>query len=392
MSLSRRHFGAFSAEKIIEIGTGLLLPLRRAGRLAGDAGHGPCAPKWLLTRDGVLVSRIGYVSLHTWDLSRELWGHQVDGWSSPLSIEDRCFLGPLNDGKILAWDIATGKPEEEIRYENRGVVRAVGSNVFLIEDPRRRLFEAIDREAKVLWSRASDLGHVTSTEDRFLITGMADGYLHRVLHCLDAATGQCLWTSRPWAVAGLSLSDGSSELAAGFPSVAIVGDRVIVTLRDRVIALSLESGEVLASGRPPFLGAHLVSETATFFKGPFALSVFDHREMCEIDRIEYRPDVEPLYQGRAPSVTGFWLTQQSVVWTTMHGDLMAVSRELTHEGRAVWIDTVPNAIMPIGVSPVAHGNFLYLTLLSRRNEDLSILCWESTSSIGDRGRRNGRDV
>jgi hypothetical protein len=206
--------------------------------------------------------------------------------------------------------------------------------------------------------------------------------LARTLVCLDAQTGEVHWTfqvpdDRP--PSGPMRADRAPFIVSGLPSVAVVGEEVLVLSTSPtapVRRLSLKTGELLAAARPPIWGVYVVTERSIFFKQAFALSEFDHREMREVDRLEYRAEVEPLYKGQDRMVCGMCLTEESVVWTTMQGALMGVSRKRGPDGRRVtWTDHV-GGLIPLGVPPVAFGDYLYYA--SRAGDGLR--CYRSVHS------------
>jgi hypothetical protein len=147
--------------------------------------------------------------------------------------------------------------------------------------------------------------------------------------------------------------------------VALIDREVILlTTSPRVYRLGLDRGDVLASGQPPVWGCYLVTDSAIFFKQPHLLSEFDYRQMRETSRTEYRTEVESLYGANNPMVAGFCLTEQSIVWTTMDGSLMAVSRDVGSGGkRRCWTERI-GGIMPLGVPPAAFGDYLYCAPLA----------------------------
>ena len=77
-------------------------------------------------------------------------------------------------------------------------------------------------------------------------------------------------------------------------------------------------------------------------------------------------------------MNAFWLSEESVIWTTMHGALMAASRKPGPDGkRLTWCEEIPDALMPIAEPPIGHGDYLYLT---RKGENPELYCYKSSPS------------
>jgi hypothetical protein len=234
----------------------------------------------------------------------------------------------------------------------------------------------VDRETwSVLWEYPG-IGKGASDRRRYLI----DDELETVLRCVDARTGHVDWTFEVAPEADrTAFRAGQKQLVpirSGFPSVVAVGKRVIVVLDDSTVcSLDLETGRLLAKAKPPFPGIQLVTETSVFFLQAFGLSEFDHREMKEVERIEYRKEVESLYGKEHPYPCAFWLTKESVIWTTMNGVLIGVSRKVGKDGRrTVWSDRPEKALMPIGEFPLAYGDYLYR---AEKGDRLGLYCYRS---------------
>ncbi len=272
--------------------------------------------------------------------------------------------------------MATGEDIRRIEYSRSGVLRLVSEGVCLVELSRQ--FEAIDWEGRVLWSREATPGHVVSGGDRLILSENFE----RRLVCIDAKTGAVIWQFEAPPQGAGDEARRSQVIAAGFPSVRVAGSRVVViTMNFRVFVLSVDSGKILDLGRPTFVGCYEVTESSIFFKQPFGLSEFDHRSLKEVDRVEYETAVAPLYRGMQPTVNAFCLTEESVVWTTMHGALMGVSRKPGPDGRRVtWCEEIPGALMPLAEAPVPHGDYLYYT---KKGDKPELLCFRS--SPGNRG-------
>jgi outer membrane protein assembly factor BamB len=306
----------------------------------------------------------------------ELWRRELDGhWpSGPFLTGSRFVTGPV-DGAVPVFDVLTGEVQRLVPYGPKGSMASIADGVYLLRFEER--MDAIDHEGTLLWQRPNDAqpGPAVTDGRHFLLVDNGD----RRLVCLDALTGAELWTFKPPQERGGGGRDDTNVIMTGFPSLAIVGDRVIVIPNSlRVYSLALQTGEVLAAVRPEFRGWYLVTETSIYFKRQFGLSEFDHREMREVDRIEYQSDVEPLYEGNKPTVRAFWVSQESVIWTTACGSIMAVSRRPGPGGRrTVWMERLPNALIPIASPPVSYGDYLYY---GDRGGSLLLYCWRSVES------------
>jgi len=169
---------------------------------------------------------------------------------------------------------------------------------------------------------------------------------------IDPQKGTELWAAYPKA----ALRNGRPTIH----SLAIVDSRVIVVLTDNtVVALSLESGEILASGGPTVGGASLITDEWVYFKHPWGLATWDHREMKEVDRIEYEAEAAELYGTRPRKVHAFSVTADTVVWSTSHGALMAVELRPQGRHRRFWSDFREGGLMPIAQPPFSWGRWLY---------------------------------
>jgi hypothetical protein len=163
-------------------------------------------------------------------------------------------------------------------------------------------------------------------------------------------------------------------MVAGFPSVSVVGDSALaITLDGRVFRLAIETGEITGKGRTPILGAYTVGRDAVSFATPFVLSEFSLRDFAEMERIEYRREVEPLYRGAGPSVNGVCVTSEAAIWTTMDGALMAVSRTDAPGRRRVWREELARAIVAISDAPVAGAEHFYYT--KKSPDSMELLCF-----------------
>lgn len=298
------------------------------------------------------------------------WSHSIPGWGAgPRLLGDKVLIGPVG-GFLWGFAISSGELIDQIAYE--GIAGLLAADPLRLIVRREGFLTAIQWDGSVIWKRETLPSHIRLSGQRLLLTERFD----RQLVCLDASSGAERWCFEAPPEGKGDDALRSQIIPAGFPSVTVVGDRVIVlTMGFRIFVLLLETGEVLSRAKPPFAGWYLVTDTSIFFKQAFGLSEFDHRELKEVDRIEYRADVEPLYQGRQVSVNAFCLSEESVIWTTGHGALMGVSRKPGPDGRRVtWSHEIPGAIMPFAEPPTLHGNYLYFT---KKGTNPELLCFRS---------------
>jgi hypothetical protein len=133
-----------------------------------------------------------------------------------------------------------------------------------------------------------------------------------------------------------------------------------------IFRLSFETGELLSHATQPAPGFPLITKDSIFFLRPFSWSHVNLRTLKEIDRVEYRDDVLPLYENEKDlsPAGGIWMTEESIVWTTLDGGLKAVSRQPGPGGkREIWRDHIPDAIVSIGERPVSDHEYLYVRVM-----------------------------
>lgn len=333
---------------VLEIATGLSVPLQQAGELDGDAGFGAGAAIPTPTPLGMLVSRKRCVSLH--DASfQEIWRWVAADWAAPFALRRMVLAGPL-EGRLFELDLATGQVLRDIPCEGVASVQAAGDDLIVVR--RVPALEAIDRLGRRLWRIEEAVGGVKlCTDDRLFI--VRDGW--RRLTCISAGSGDVLWEFSPEYEYGGGLQDTSSQLFA----FAIVERRVIAIARNgRVFSLSVANGEVLNVGRAEFVGIPRITATSVFFVTPYGYSEFSHVEMKELHRDEYHEAVQPLYKGATPAVHAFTITNHSVIWTTRHAAMMGVSRK-QDAPRKTWTHLVPGSLMPIAQHPFVFRDGLY---------------------------------
>jgi outer membrane protein assembly factor BamB len=191
---------------------------------------------------------------------------------------------------------------------------------------------------------------------------------------LDARSGTVLWSL------DLRRETGREDAAivAGFPSAVPVDKRVVIVLRfGEVWSVDLSTGRVLAKGRTPHPGIHLVTRNSVLFLSRFGLSEFDHRSMFEREWSEHAQDVAPLYGKETANPCAFWLTTDSLIWTDLNGILVGISRKKDRVGnRTIWNDHHRGALVPIADFPLAYGDHLYF---ADKGENLGLHCYRSVA-------------
>lgn len=213
-------------------------------------------------------------------------------------------------------------------------------------------------EGRILWRRSADNSTFVDASGRLLSS--AD-FGTRVV-CIDAGTGEDMWTlevpSGPASVPGVA----TNSLAHAPDALTVHGDRVVaVTMDRRVLALSLDSGELLGCEPPPFAGWFCVHGSTIYFQEPGSLSEFDVFGLRETRRTDVLQAVKPLYGNRPVTSLGFAVSRHSVVWMTASGMLMAVSREAASDGSRVTWSTDIGGAPPAGTMPVLGDNHLYVS-------------------------------
>lgn len=353
-----------------------LLPIRICGRLDGDAGSGRSAPTVALTPRGVAVSRLGRLSLHTDDLARETWACAITGRvARPLVSENVVWASAL-PGRIVGVDLSSGEGLRRIDYAAPGVLRGRVADTLLVVRPKE--LEALDTSGRRLWARSVVTPrHILGINGSYVLSQN----LGTQVLCIDALSGSEKWRFEPPVEKGRE-DRRFQTMAAGFPSVSTVGDDVLaITMDCRVFRISVETGEVVGRGRSPVSGVYAVTQDAVYFKTPFVLSEFSHRDFVEVNRIEHRTETEPLYHGAEPSVNGVCVTPKTAIWTTMDGALMAVSRTEGPGGRRrVWMERLPGAIIAISDAPVAGTDYFYYT--KKSPEGMELLCFGGLQAAG----------
>jgi hypothetical protein len=353
----------------------LRLPIARVNWLHGDAGYGMSTPQYIPYEDGLIISRRGLLSAHNHDLSLQIWEHVVFDWPTPKHFRDEVFVGG-QQRRILGFDKKSGQPTRSIEVPVDAFLFALSGSGPIMGDPRGDVLEGFDWDGKPLWRH--NFGGVIPTAGISLVTGK----LNESLIAVDEFSGDVLWRFSAPKTGDRSSRDSTNHICAGYPGLVPIGERVLVTVLDgRVFSLDRRTGEVLSQGRTPVNGSFQVTPTSIFFAQPFCFSEFDHREMREVNRIEYRDEVQPLYGNHAPTLNAFCFSEEAVVWTTMHGALMGISREPCSPGkRTTWIEQKAHVLMPLAVPPLIWGNYMYFRQTSDSVEyPCGLLCYRGSS-------------
>ena len=259
-------------------------------------------PFWLPTPLGPVVSYGRTIELWSGGLNEPLWRREDLDRARGVFSDGRVFLCPTRESgselRLLVLDAGSGESLASVATD-QAEIKGVCSGTLLIAEGRKAQFGLTARSAdrlEVMWRRDGHPGLwvVAAGDGRVLVPGR----LGECLDCLDAKTGALRWTFRAAEKSGKEVDDDGNRIASGFPSVVALHDRVIVsTMNGAVYALSLETGEVVSSGRPPFLGVYVVTASSIVFAQPFGLSEFDHGSMREVHRSSYRDEVEALYEA-----------------------------------------------------------------------------------------------
>jgi hypothetical protein len=371
------EWNGFTRQRVFRIEPGLALPLKRVAFLGGDGGFGRSATHFLPCRRGVAVSRRGLVSLHTFDLAHEIWRVELQGWAGMLLYDgEHLWVARTEDGTAIEIAEASGEIVRRTPIPD-GLVKGFTGETLCMGggNPRAPIVFAVDRRTMAkLWERPG-YGSCTSAGEKYML----DDEMGTVLRCVDARTGEVDWTFDvvPPAerAAAKAAQRRTNQIRAGFPSVVVVSDRVVVvTLDCAVRSLDLKTGELVRQASPPFPGISLVTERSVFFLQPTGLSEFDHGAMKETSRIEYPEEAAKLYGGDQRYPCAFWLTEESVIWTNLSGSLMGVARKGKGKRRDSWADRLPGAMFPIAKFPLAQGDYFFV---ADQGENLGLYSYQA---------------
>jgi len=342
----------YSATNVVPIENGPAVPLVRVSVLREPHWLGWARPSAL----GPVVTGPGRLARYTPDLSRADWIRSVStsDWSESVWLLGTSLLyGPA--GTMLSEiELSTGGVIEEWHVP-RGILRATPRDAFAIWESRANRLVCVARNGVERWSRTGLPTQVVSTSDHVVVAEDRGA----AVTCVDAETGGETW--RFAAADGRSMLDGN--IVAGYPSLAVVDDKVLLVSFDRLRVLRLDDGRLEADVRPPIGGAFFVSTSSVFFHNGSVISEFDHRRFIEVDRLECAKELDALYGTQRHTVNGMWVTKASILWSTMHGALMGVARRRAAGGLVTWSHDV-GGIMAISVPPRTTDDYLYYTRVS----------------------------
>lgn len=344
----------------ITVQPGLGLPLKRVSVLESDVGYGTWVPLFVATTDGVYVSRKGRLSLYAHGLLEETWHRETWG-----------------DLRGVGRDIVCGPAESLVRrYDPRGEMLAevhVSGSLHAADEAcvvtwTEGELVVTEWSGRVRWRRSSLPNHVLLDGER---TFLVDEIGCRLV-CLDSTSGADKWELR----APEERKQPTDWFLAGFPSIAIVRGHLIVIGRDgRVQVVDRETGAIKAMVMPPYIGSFLVSETSVYFFRLSGWSELDLTTLRETARQEYDAEVAHM-QGRVLPAA-YWISEESVLWTTLGGQVMGVSRFPDESGKRVWWSDDLKSTLAIAEPPVHEGGYLYVGTKGRPGSAGELICYRS---------------
>lgn len=363
----------YSSDNLARLGGGLDLPLAYVRDFGGSNSSVIAVP----TGAGVLVHVRDYVGLWTRGFGAEVWSHELKGWAGHLSVgQTDLVLGTLSDDTICRISME-GRQLSTVTMPSPGIMLAHDQGRLVTFHPSEHRLRCVDGDVAAGWALEDVHPSDVILHDNIVLATMDLG---RSLSAFDARDGHVLWRFEVPLLEGTPERDRRNRLIAGLPSVAVARGHVIVIAVPRVFILRLADGQLVGERHPPFTGSYLVTNSSVFFLQPYGLSEFDYWRDVEVGRIQYEKEVAPLYRNQPPTVCGFWVSDDTVVWTTLQGALMAVSRNAGPDGsRAAWCREIPGALLPIGIPPVVRDGFVYC----RDDGNMVVSCYQSA--------RAGRD-
>lgn len=342
---------------LTQVSTGLQLPLHLVGELIGDVGRGPSVPSSFPHSGGVVSSRKGRISCHSHDLRREFWQFDTgDEWCHLFQFGDEFFFGlPHTPGvkSVLQLD-SQGRRKLLFTFSAQERLDGITGRGALLELDRKTA-RYVDLSGKVL-SSYPFAGAIVNGKDFFL---MKADWGERLI-AISTKDGAVRWEFRAEGPATASIPQ-PHKIGGGRPSAVPLDEEVLVsTLDGRIFLLDSGTGQIKRQGHLVHGGECLVTTKSIFCATEDYLAEFDHHKMKEIKLIDFSRDSRPLYGKAAPTLNGFCLTKESLIWTTMHGALMAISLRKSSNGHhRTWSEDL-KCIMPIAVSPVCWKNYLYV--------------------------------
>jgi len=343
------------AEGPTAIGVEPRLPLKR-----GEFYRCCSAATLLPWQGGVFVSERGRLALVSHDLTRRIWERESKRWISELLFDGNLLVGP-SDGPMLWIDPRSGALIREIAAPE-GLLLGWTKRTVLLQTVSKAKgsvgpVAAIDREnGALLWTWEGTSRRATPIGERYLL---AEPSGHAV-SCRDALDGKVLWTTQP--VEYRPDWRGVRGISNAFPSVVHVNGRVVIVTRDgQVSVLSPSTGGILKRRKVvQFSEAHLVTQRAVFFFDGETLVEVELARLDEVGRVNLSHVLRPLYGSRSPSVCGFLVTRDSVLWTTRQGSLMAASRRRSARSQQQVYSEDCQGLFVVGEAPLAWADFVYV--------------------------------
>jgi outer membrane protein assembly factor BamB len=365
--------GMWPSNGAVDSSCTLRVPMRRAGQIVtGSGGRGPFS----VVDGGVLVTGRQRHALYSRDLRSELWLQTGDDRTPDAPLTDgRTYWMGAGPGVMAEFDCATGTLLHRTNSTVSGSVYAAYEDMLVLVEwsGARSGIHGIQRDGREVWQATPAVNDIAWSRDSIVYASL-DG---SAVECRSIVSGEHRWRFEVPPAAGDVRARGD-VFVAGSGQLAVIDQEVVGILRrGEIVVLSLESGELLRTGRPRFVGpfAICVTSDAVLTHSGIEFLAFSHKTMREIEHQEYRAYVDRIYAGQRPSAHALWVTKKAVFWTTADGSVVGVERTLGPP--EIWRDHCPGSIMPFGVPPVGHNTHLYLGLTG---QTLDIVAWESSAS------------
>jgi hypothetical protein len=315
-------------------------------------------------QDGrLIVTRYGAVSSHSLDLA-------VQYWLRPLDLGD---IFAVCGNEIV---VVVRTPNASAATQQFKVLDiANGEETRSFDAPLGILMQAISRDGTVLLCRMSASGealafdmrsgrqlwrggpygtYAVGTNDGFVVTSPDGLKVSRV----EGASGRVLWACVP---PRRHPQAGVASWRTGSITIVDENDLILHLETGGLLRLSLQTGEIVASGWLRWIGPSIVTARHVMAGGAEGLSTVDHATMVETQRIAWADEIREALHGSLPDTCGFYASQRAVVWTTGDGRLMGVLRPGARGGkRNVWSHRIPNAMFGTLHPIVSEGPYVYL--------------------------------
>jgi hypothetical protein len=285
------------------------------------------------------------VTCHDPSFQHELWRMPRQDWPDLYPIDRNLWI--TSSPHAILVDVDSGTVIRAMSYS--GSVMTAAAEWLCTYDNQTKHSQILSSDGAVRWR-----GPLVSSmvfNDRFVCFSHDVG---RKVTCIAQDSWEELWT---WSVP--QTGGEVRQVAAGFPGIALLGSRVLLTTTDmEIVELEATTGEQVhvCTVRPG--GGFFVTDTQFVFWNGVSLTSVDHSSWRT--SVEDRPDLSQLYGRHPPTANAFTMSTRALVWTTMHGALMATSLDRSSP-REVWEVTIPGAIMPISVPPLLCGRHMYYT-------------------------------